>query len=126
MILLENETDLLIAQRSPLLSFQMVNGGVMEKIFSHPAVIMHSENVKQGGFPSAGRTHHRNKLPLGDFDVDVAEDVKKFSLRQRIRAFEVVKSDHLGVVAERDHRIGASCAKSGNVAGEQSNRRQGN
>ena len=83
-----------VAQRGPLFCFQMVNGGLVEKIFSAPAVIVHSENVEQRRFARAGRPHHRNELAFGNFNVDVAQDVEKFSFRQRIRALEIVKSDH--------------------------------
>src|SRR5437879_11269975 len=94
MILLENKTDLLVAQRGPLLGFQMMNGRFVEEIFATPAVVVHSEDMEQGRFPGAGWSHHRNEFAFRDFDVDIAQNIKKLSVRERITAFEIVKADH--------------------------------
>ena len=96
MILLKNEADLFVAQRGPLFGFQMMNGCLVQKIFATPAVIVHAENVEQRRFAGAGRAHDRNEFAFGDFDVDVAQDVEKFSVSERITAFEIFKSNHGG------------------------------
>jgi len=93
-VLLKNETDVLVAESGPFLGFQMMNRGVVEKILPGPAVVVHAEDVQQCGFSSARWAHHRNELALRNFEVDVTEYVEKFSLRQRIRALEIVKLDH--------------------------------
>src|SRR5437764_1275161 len=94
MILLKNKTDIFVAEGGPFLGFQMMNSGVVEKIFTAPAVIVHSENVKQRRFSGARWPHHRNELALRNFEVDVAQYEKEFPFRQRIRTFEIVKLDH--------------------------------
>src|ERR1700737_1672324 len=94
MVLLENKTDLLVAQCGPLFRFQMVNGRFIEKIFAAPSVIVHSEDVKQRRFSGAGWSHHRNELAFCDLDIDVAQDEEKLSFGQRIGTLEVVKTDH--------------------------------
>src|SRR5262249_16848525 len=94
MILLKDESDLLVAEGRPLLGFQVMNRRLLEKIFAGPAVIVHSENVEQRRFAGARRPHHRNELALRNFDIDVAQDVEEFSLRQRITAFETLELNH--------------------------------
>ena len=55
------------------------------------------------------------KSPSCDLEIDVAQDVKEFLLRQRIRAFDVFEFDQWFhdelSVAERDHRIGPRGAR---------------
>src|SRR6266566_6212491 len=62
MILLENESDLLISQRGALFRFQMMQRGLIEKIFAGPSVIVHAENVQKRRFTRPRRSHHRNKI----------------------------------------------------------------
>ena len=57
-------------------------------------MIVHAQDVQQRRFTGAGWTHHGNEVPFADFQVDVAQDVKKLLLRQEIRAFETFKFDH--------------------------------
>ncbi len=95
MILLKNKPDLLVAKRGPLFRFQMMNRGLVEKIFAAPTVVVHSEDVKQRRFAGAGRPHYRNELALCNFNVDVTQYVKKSALRQRIGTLEIVKLDHI-------------------------------
>src|SRR4030095_274888 len=84
MVLLKNKTDMLVAEGGTFLGFQMMNGGVVEKIFPGPAVIVASEKVKERRFAGARRPHHGNELALRNFNVDVTEHKKEFSFRQRI------------------------------------------
>src|SRR5205814_3001072 len=90
----ENKTDLFVAEGGPFLGFQMVNGGLVEQIFSAPAMIVHSENVEQRRFARAGRPHHRNELALPNFDVDIAQNVKKLSVPQRVVSLKIPEPDH--------------------------------
>src|SRR5947209_5308543 len=53
MILLEDEADMFVAQGAALFRFQMMNGGVVEKIFARPTVIVHAKDVQQCGFAGA-------------------------------------------------------------------------
>src|SRR5207237_10548736 len=92
--LLQNKTDLLVAQRRALFRLQMMDGRLVEKIFAIPAVVVHSEDMEQGRFPGAGWSHHRNEFAFRDFDVDIAQNIKKLSVRERITAFEIVKADN--------------------------------
>src|SRR5207237_6831396 len=47
MILLENESDLLISQRGALFRFQMMHRGFIQKKFAGPSVIVNAENVQE-------------------------------------------------------------------------------
>src|SRR5437764_13176294 len=73
----------------------MMHRGSTQKIFTAPAVIVHAQNVQQRRFTCAGRTHYRDKVAFLDFQVDVAQYVKKLLLRQGIRAFQILKFDHI-------------------------------
>jgi hypothetical protein len=53
MVLLKYETDLLVAQRRALFRFQMMDRGVVQKIFATPAMIVHSEDMQECRFPCA-------------------------------------------------------------------------
>jgi hypothetical protein len=94
MVLLKHEPDLLIPQRRALFRLQMMNGCFVQRIFALPTVIMHPENVQQRRFTCARRPHDRDKFAFGDVHIDVAQDVKKLLLAQRISAFEMAKLDH--------------------------------
>src|SRR5206468_6764583 len=94
MILLEHEADLLVPQRGAFLRLQMMNRGFAQKIFTAPAVVVHSENVQQRGFACARRPHDRDKVAFLNVQIDLAQDVKKLLLRQRIAAFQISKLDH--------------------------------
>jgi hypothetical protein len=50
-----------------------------------------------------------------NLEVDVAQDVKKLFLRQRIETLEVFEFDHdeSAVVTRRDHWLGATGAQRG-------------
>ena len=72
----------------------MMNGRIVEEIFAGPTVIVHSEDVEQRRFAGAGRPHHRNEFAFRDFDIDVAQNVKEFSFRQRKTRSRIVKSNH--------------------------------
>src|SRR5207245_5820970 len=50
MILLKNESDLLVSQSGPLFGLQKMHRGLTEKIFAGPSVIVHAENVQEGRF----------------------------------------------------------------------------
>src|SRR5882762_1337894 len=50
MILLENESDLVISQSGPLFCLQKMHRGLIEKIFPRPSVIVHAENVQESPF----------------------------------------------------------------------------
>src|SRR5207302_2668881 len=58
MILLENESDLLVSQTGALFRFQMMHRGLIEKIFAGPPVIVHAENVQKRRFARARGAHH--------------------------------------------------------------------
>src|SRR5438552_3095641 len=94
MILLKNKPNLFVAKRGPLFRFQMMNRRLVEKIFAAPTVIVHSEDVKQCRFSGARGSHHRNELPFGNVDVDVAQDVKKLSMPQRVVSLKIPEPDH--------------------------------
>ena len=94
MVVLENETDLLVPKRGAFLWLQGVNRDVVEEIFAAPGVIVHSEDVEQRRFARAGRPHDGNEVAFVHLQVDVAQDVKEFALRERIKAFEVFECDH--------------------------------
>src|SRR6516162_778529 len=94
MILLKNKTDLLVAEGGPFLGLQMMNGGVVEKIFARPAVVVHSENVKQRRFAGPRRPHDGNELALRNFDVDVTQHIKEFAVAEGITSFETFEPDH--------------------------------
>src|SRR5262249_26091751 len=94
MVLLENKTDVFIAEGGSFLGLQMMDRGVVENIFPGPAVVVHAEDMEQCGFSSARWAHHRNELALRNFKVDVPKNIKKSSLRQRITAFEVFEANH--------------------------------
>ena len=89
MVLLENETDLLVSKSGPFLGFEMVDCGVMEKIFSGPSMIVHAEDMKERRFAGARRPHDGDKFTLLDLDVYVAQDIKEPAFGQWITAFNV-------------------------------------
>ena len=66
----------------------------VEEIFAGPGVIVHPEDVEQRRFAGAGRPHDGNEVAFVDLQVDVAQDVKEFALRERVEAFEVFELDH--------------------------------
>src|SRR5439155_1621265 len=84
MILLKNETDLLVAQCRSLFWFQMMRCSSVEKVFTGPAVIVHSQNVQQRRFACAGRTHDRDEVAFLNLQIDLAQNVKELFLRQRM------------------------------------------
>src|SRR5438105_14161204 len=94
MILLKNKPDLLVAKRGPLFRFQMMNRGLVEKIFAAPTVVVHSENVEQRRFAGAGGSHHRDEFAFGDLEVDGAQHEKKLPVCEWIAAFEIFETDH--------------------------------
>jgi hypothetical protein len=94
MILLKDESDLLVAERGALLWLQMMHCRFVKKIFAFPAVIVHPEDVQQRRFACTGRTHHGHEFAFGDIQIDIAQDVEKFLLAQRISAFEETEFDH--------------------------------
>src|SRR5262249_4154231 len=106
MVLLKDEAYLFIPQRGALLWFQMMNGSFVQRIFALPTVVVHSENVQKRRFTSARRTHDRNKFAFGDVQIDIAQDIEKFLLPQRVPAFEIFKSDHTGHYSVRSACIG--------------------
>src|SRR6266550_1792592 len=95
MILLENESDLLISQRGALFRFQMMHRGLIEKIFAGPSVIVHAENVQKRRFTRPRRSHHRNKIACSNIEIDVAQDIKQLSTSKRIGAFDVMQPNHV-------------------------------
>src|SRR6266480_5355172 len=94
MILLKDETDLLVPQSGAFLRFQMMHCGFAEKVFTRPTMIVHSQNVQQRRFTGAGRTHNRHEITFLNLEIDVAQNVKELFLRQRIAAFDVLKLNH--------------------------------
>src|SRR5205823_11437695 len=90
----KHEADLLVSQCCAFLRFQMMNGGFAQKILTAPAVVVHSENVQQRGFACARGPHHRDKIAFFNIQIDVAQDVKKLLLSERITAFQISKLDH--------------------------------
>src|SRR5882724_4517876 len=95
MILLENESDLLISQCGALFRFKMMHRRLIEKIFAGPSVIVNAENVQEGRLVGARRSHHRNKIAGGNIEIDVAQDIKHLSASERIGAFDVMQADHV-------------------------------
>src|SRR6266480_1287381 len=94
MILLKDETDLLVPQSGAFLRFQLMHCGFAEKIFTRPTVIVHAENMQQSRFACAGRAHNRDEVAFLNLQIDLAQDVKELFLRQRIAAFDVLKLNH--------------------------------
>src|ERR1700757_2383309 len=72
----------------------MMHRGFIQKIFAEPAVIVHPEDVQQRRFACTGWPHYRYKVTLLDVQIDLAQDVKKLLLRERITAFQISKLDH--------------------------------
>jgi hypothetical protein len=91
---LENEADLFVSKRSAFLRFQGVNANVVEEIFAAPGVIVHSKDVEQRRFARARWTHDGNEVAFVHLQVDVAEDVKEFAFRERIKTLEVFEFNH--------------------------------
>jgi hypothetical protein len=73
----------------------MVDRRVIEKIFTGPSVIVHTEDVQEGRFACPGRTHHGNEIALGHIEVDVAQNVKRLAVAEGIRALDVMKANHV-------------------------------
>src|SRR5262245_21435821 len=94
MILLKYETDLLVPKRRALFRLQMIHRSFAQKIFALPAVIVHPEDVQQRRFPGGRRSHDRDKFAFGDIEIDIAQDIEKFLLPQRVPAFETTELDH--------------------------------
>jgi hypothetical protein len=67
-----------------------MNGDIIEKEFSGPAVVMHPEDMQERGFAGAGRAHDRDELALFDLEVDVAQNIKKPALGEWITTFDMV------------------------------------
>jgi hypothetical protein len=65
-----------------------------KKVFTGPGMIMHADYMEERRFAGAGRTHDGNEIALRDFKIDVAQDVKEFSFRERVKTFEVFECDH--------------------------------
>jgi len=107
MILLEHEADPLVPQRGAFLRLQMMNRGFAQKKFAAPAVVVHSENMQQRRFACARGPHHRDKIALFNIQIDVAQDVKKFLLPERITAFQIFQFNHAEsvVVRKRQYRL---------------------
>jgi hypothetical protein len=63
-------------------------------------VIVHAEDVQQRGFARAGRSHHGDEIAFLNLQVNVAQDVKKLLLCQRIRTFEIFEFDHVKWIAD--------------------------
>src|SRR5438067_553251 len=104
MILLEHEADLLVPQCGAFLRFQMMNRGFAQKIFTAPAVVVHSKNMQQRGFACARRPHYRDKVALLNVQIDLAQDVKKLLPPERITAFQILKLDHRkSAISALDH-----------------------
>jgi hypothetical protein len=51
--------------------------------------------VEQRRLARAGGTHDGNEVAFVYLQVDIAQDVKKFTLRERVKTFEVFKSNHV-------------------------------
>src|SRR5437660_9148116 len=83
-ILLENESDLLISQSGPLFCLQKMHRGLIEKVFAAPSVIVHAENVQEGRFARPRWAHHRNKIAGRNIKIDVAQDIKHLAASERI------------------------------------------
>ena len=56
-------------------------------------MIVHSENVQERRFPGAGRPHDGNEIAFLHFEIDVAQNVKELSFRERINALDVMQSN---------------------------------
>jgi|ERR1017187_5517933 hypothetical protein len=95
MIALKNETNLLVAQGRALFWLELMHRGLAKKVFATPGVIVHAENVEKRRFPGAGRAHDGNEFPFREIEIDIAQDVKEFALRQRINAFQFSKFNHI-------------------------------
>src|ERR1044072_2315609 len=50
--------------------------------------------MEERRFAGAGWAHDGNEVALIDFKIDVAQDVKELSFRERIKAFEMFECDH--------------------------------
>src|SRR5438034_5686042 len=107
MILLKHEADLLVPQCGAFLRLQMMHGGFAQKIFTAPAVVVHSENVQQRRFACARRPHDRDKVAFLNVQIDLAQDVKKLLLPERITAFQIFQFNHAEsvIVSKRQYRL---------------------
>jgi hypothetical protein len=72
-----------------------VDADVVEEIFAAPGVIVHAEDVEERRLTGAGRAHDGNEVAFVHLQVDVAEDVKEFALRERVKTFEVFMFNHV-------------------------------
>src|SRR6266404_5330231 len=94
MVLLENKTDLLVAESGPFLGLQVMNRRFVKEIFTAPTMIVHSENVEQRRFSGAGRTHYGDELAGRNVDCDIAQNIKEFPVAERVTAFQISEPDH--------------------------------
>src|ERR1700731_3332596 len=125
MVALKNETDLFVAQSRALFRFQMMDGGLAEKIFAVPTVVVHANDVEERRFTRTRGAHHGNKLSFVDFETDIAQDVKEFALGERINAFEIFELNHSELfVTKRLDRIQLHGGTRGQVTGNQSDHQQ--
>src|SRR6202171_6744145 len=58
MVALKNETDLFVAQSRALFQFQMMDGGLAEKIFTVPTVVWNANDVETRRFTRKRRCDH--------------------------------------------------------------------
>ena len=75
--------------RGALFRFEMMHRDFVIEVFARPAMIMHSEYMKQRRLARPGRPHDGNEFALLNVDVDVAEDIEKSALGEWITAFDI-------------------------------------
>jgi hypothetical protein len=94
-IVLENEPDLFVSKCGALLGLEGVNRIVFKIIFAAPGMVVHPEHVKKRRLAGAGRPHDGNEIAFVYLQVDIAQDVKEFALRERVKTFEMFKGNHV-------------------------------
>src|SRR5678816_595496 len=92
-ITLKHETDVAVSQVCALLSVQLVNGNLIEKVFTSPRLIVHAEDMEQRRLPSAGWPHDRDKLSGFNIEIDAPQDISLgWSVRKCL--FNAAQTDH--------------------------------
>src|SRR5258705_10381973 len=53
-----------------------MNRSLVEKVFTSPRLIVHTEDVEESRFTRTRRTHDRNKLTRLNVEIDSAQDIR--------------------------------------------------
>jgi len=72
-IALEDEADVLLVERRPMLGFERVDRLVEEVVLAAPGGVQHAQNGQQGRLAGPGGSHDGDEVALVDLEVDAAE-----------------------------------------------------